>query len=102
MTGNDQRRRILGHRLADIAGRFAAGADLLRQCAVGGRAPPADPAQGVINLRKERILAREVELNLREVRFLAGEIPLRRLDDRRDVFRRRTSRSVASAVFVGN
>src|SRR6202453_4657005 len=47
------------------------------------------PAQGVINLRKERVLAREVELNLREVRFLAAKVPLRSLDARRDVFRRR-------------
>ena len=90
VTGNDQRRGIFSHRLADIARRFAAGADLLRQCAIGGRAPPADPAQGVINPRKEQVLAREVELNLREVRFLAGEIPRRRLDDRCNAFGRRS------------
>jgi hypothetical protein len=89
VTGNDQGHRIFGHRLADVARRFAAGADLLRQRSIGGCAPPADPAQGVVNLRKERVLAREVELNLTEVRFLAGEIPLRRLDDRRNDFRRR-------------
>ena len=53
VTGNDQGRRIAGHRLADVARRLAAGADLLRQRAVGGRAAPADPAQGGVDPAEE-------------------------------------------------
>ena len=89
MAGDDQRRRVLRHRLADVARRLAAGANLLRQRAVGGRAAPADAAQGVINPGEERVLAGEVEPNLREVRLLAVKVPLRRRNDRGDVFRRR-------------
>jgi len=53
VTWNYQGRRIAGHCLADVARRLAAGADLLRQGAVSGRAAPADPAQGGINPAEE-------------------------------------------------
>ena len=44
VTGDDQWRRIPGHRLADVARRLAARANLLRQRSVGGRAAPANSA----------------------------------------------------------
>jgi hypothetical protein len=89
VTRNDQRRGISGHRLADVSRRFAARANLLRQGAISGRAAPANPAQSVVNLGEERVLAPEIELNLREVRFLAGKVPFRGLDDRRNICGRR-------------
>src|SRR5262249_11095729 len=82
MTGNDQRRWISSHRLADAARRHTTRSDLFRERAISGGAPPADSAQSAINLGKERILAGKVEPNLREVHFLAGKVPFRRLDDR--------------------
>jgi hypothetical protein len=112
VTGNDQGRRIPGHRLADVARRLATGADLLRQRAIGGRAAPADPAQGVVDPAEEWLLAAEVEPDVREVGFLAVEVSFRRGDNRRNIFgrrarlcpkaRRRIKRSAASALFTGN
>ena len=113
MAWDDQGNGIPGHGLADVARRLAPSADLLGQRAVSGRAAPPDPAQGLVNPAEESILVAEVEPDLGKVRFLATEVPLRRRDDRRNVFRRRCRaprrgrggairRSAASALFVGN
>ena len=90
--------RILGHRFADIARRFAARANLLRQRAIGGGAPPADPAQSVVNLGKERVLTSEIERHIRKVGLLASKVPFRSLDDRRDALRWRARLRAGSAA----
>ena len=49
VAGDDQRDRIVGHGLADIARSFRSGAEFLRQGAVSGRAAPSDlPRRGII------------------------------------------------------
>ena len=109
---DDQGHGIFSHRLADVARSFAPGADRLRQRAIGGRAPPADPTQRRINLGEERVLASKIDTDTCEVHVLAGKVSFRRFDNRRNLFgerarlgagaRRRINRSVASALFVGN
>ena len=95
---DDQGNGIPGHGLADVARRLAAGPNLLRQRAVSGRAAPPDPAQGLVNPAEESILVAEVEPDLGKVRFLATEVPLRRRDDRRNVFRRRSGLRAGDAA----
>ena len=73
MTRNDERRRIFGHRVADVARGLTARADLLRQCAISGRAAPTDPTQGDVNPGEEWVLFREVkDLYKMEVFRLSG------------------------------
>ena len=60
------------------------GADLFRQRAIGGGAPPADPAQRVVDPGKEGVLVSEVDTHIREVDLFAGEVSLCRRDDRRN------------------
>jgi hypothetical protein len=61
MARDDQRNWVLCHCLPDIAGGLGAGAQFLRQGAVGGRMPPADPAKGGIGLLEEVVLPVEIE-----------------------------------------
>jgi len=65
VAGDDQRHRIPGHGLTDIARSFWPGAELLRQGAIGCRAAPSDPPRRGIDLLEERVLLTEVERNAR-------------------------------------
>jgi hypothetical protein len=56
LAGDDQRHRILGHGMTNIARRFWPGAEFLRQSAIGGRAAPSDPPRRSIDLLEERVL----------------------------------------------
>ena len=115
VAGNDQRGRILGHRLADSARRFAARADLLRQRAVGGGAAPTDSAQSVRYPSKERVRgparssaepARNRFPRRQKYSFAASTTAATASGGgawlRAKVARRRTNRSVTTALFVGN
>src|SRR5579883_3460962 len=76
VAGDDQRHRILGHRLADIAGGLGPGAKLLRDGAIGGRAPPSDPPHRGVDFCEERVLLAQIELNRGKIRLFAVEIAL--------------------------
>ena len=80
MTRDDQRHRISRHGLADVAGRFRSGAELLGERAVRRRLSPADAARGGVDLHEELVLRAEVERHVREVHLLAGEVALRSFD----------------------
>jgi hypothetical protein len=76
VAGDDQRHRIPGHGLTDIARSFWPGAKLLRQGAIGRRAAPSDPPRRGIDLLEERVLLTEVEPEAGKIRLLAFEIAL--------------------------
>lgn len=76
VAGDDERHRIPGHRLTDIARRLWPGAEFLRHGAIGRRAAPSDPPCRGIDLLEERILLAEVELEAGKIRLLALEIAL--------------------------
>src|SRR5215831_8519431 len=71
VAGNDQRDRILGHRLTDIARDLRPGPELLRQSAISCRATPSDPPRRGIDLLEERILLTAVELEAGKIRLVA-------------------------------
>ena len=74
MAGDDQRHRIFGHSLADIARGFRSGAEFFRQCAVGRRVAPTDPPRRILDLLKKRVLLTEVELEAGKIRLFASEV----------------------------
>src|SRR5436190_19029272 len=74
MAGNDQRHRILGHSLADIARGLRAGAELLGQRAVRGDLAPSDLPRRRIDALKKFVLPSKVEDDLRKIRLLSFEI----------------------------
>ena len=61
VAGDDQRHRILGHGLTDIARGLWPGAEFLRQSAIRGRVAPSDLPRRSIDLLEERVLITEVE-----------------------------------------
>jgi hypothetical protein len=61
VTGDDQRHRIPGHGLTDIARGLRPGTKLIRQSAIGRRVAPCDPPRRGVDALEERILLAEVE-----------------------------------------
>jgi len=76
VAGDDQRDRIVGHGLADIARSFRSGAEFLRQSAISGRAAPSDLPRRGINTLEECVLLAEVQLEPGKICLLALEIAL--------------------------
>src|SRR5690242_7442288 len=62
MARDDQRHRVLGHGLTDIARSLRPGPQFLCQGAVGGGVAPSDLPSGSIDPLEERVLVGEVEL----------------------------------------
>src|SRR6516165_2362886 len=71
---DDQRHRILGHGLSDVARSFRAGTKFIRERAVGGRASPADLPRRGVDALEERVLFTEVECEAGKIRLLARKI----------------------------
>src|SRR6185295_1744606 len=98
MARNDQRHRILRHRLADAASNFGSRADLFRERAVRRGVTPAHAARSCVDLFEERILSAEIELKIREIDLLASEVTLCGFDRSRDVSGRRSRLSVYNST----
>jgi hypothetical protein len=112
VAGDDQRDRIPGHGLTDIARSFWPGTKLLRDDAIGRRAAPSDPPRRGINLLEERVLLPRSSVKPKKsvsspskYRFTAATAsttsgvgaPRSAQGNRRN-----RARSAASALFVGN
>src|SRR5207247_4926771 len=76
VAGDDQRHRIVGHGLTDIARGLWPHAELVRQSAIGGGLAPSDPPCRSIDAPEEWVLLTEVELEPGKIRLLALEITL--------------------------
>jgi hypothetical protein len=76
VAGDDQRHRISGHGLTDIAGGFRPGAEFHRQSAIGRRVAPSDMPRRGIDALEEWVLLAEVEPEAGKIRLLALKIAL--------------------------
>src|SRR5262245_16969958 len=74
VTGNNQRHRIMGHGLTDVARSLRSGAELLGQRAVGRGVTPADPPRRRIYAFEKCRLLTKVEVEVGEVYLAAREI----------------------------
>jgi hypothetical protein len=74
VTGDDQRHRVSGHGLTDIARGFRPGAEFFRQRAIGCRMAPSDPPRRFIDALEKRVLRAEINLDPAEICLLALEI----------------------------
>ena len=60
VTGNDQRHRIPGHGLTDIARGLPPGTQFICQSAIGRRVAPCDPPRRGVDALEEWVLLAEV------------------------------------------
>ena len=110
VAGDDQRHRIPGHGLTDIAGGFWPGTEFIRQSAIGRRVTPCDPPRRGVDALEERILLAEVEPEAGKIRLLALKFTAATASATSGVgapgsapgTRRSRIRSVALALLVGN
>src|SRR6202045_2767645 len=80
VAGDDQRHRVLCHRLTDIARGLWPGAEFLRQSAISGRVAPSNPPRRSIDSLEECVLLTEVEPEAGKIHRLALEITLHSSD----------------------
>src|SRR6478609_11721436 len=99
MAWNNDRHRVLAHRLADVARVWAA--ERPRQLTIGRSLTPTDAAQRLIELLLEIAEPRQVDGDVREVHLLTDEIALQISDHGRDLGRRLSRAATAALANTG-
>jgi len=91
VTGDDQRHRIPGHGLTDIARGLRPGTEFIRQSAICRRVAPCDPPRRGVDALEEWVLLAEVEPEAGKIRLLALKIALHSGDGLRHLRGRRAA-----------